>query len=939
MTPPIAPFDRLAAALDGEVHDGPIARQLHATDASIFQVTPAAVVFPRHTNDVGQTIRFANRHNLSIHPRGGGSGLCGAALGPGIVIDFARHMHRLLEVDLPARRVTSEPGLRLGELEAALGGSGLFFPPDPSSGEYATLGGMLATNASGAHAVKYGDMADYVTDAEVVLADGQIQTLSAIADQAPADLPPPLAALRRLYLDNRETIENGYPQVVHNVAGYNLRGLVREGRLFLHRLLAGAEGTLGIVTRLTMRLVPRPPEDSLVVAYFDDIIASAHAVQTLLPMGPAGIEVMDRSLLDLARATDERLRTQIPADVDNVLLIEFDAATAQEATHQAETALTAIAPGCREAHLAAGARDKARFWAVRKAAVPILYRLKGERKILALVEDAVVPTDRLVPYFQGIYRIFDENKIPFVTYGHIAKGLLHTRPLLNLKSPRDVDLLRPLADAVFELVTGLGGSVSGEHGDGRLRSAYVRRRYPRLYPLMQQVKQHLDPRGRLNPAIKTRFDPDQMARHLRYGEAYSARETAHRALMWPEGLAAEAEKCHGCSKCTTVTTATRMCPIYKFTRREAAAPKSKANLLRGLISGSLDHRSLFEQRFQDVMALCVMCGSCAHECPSRVNIPKLAAEAKAHYVRRFGATREQRALTGLETAARLTRKLSPLTAPIVERPSMRHAVEKLVGVSRQRRLPAFARRSFFERVAPVQAGGRPRVLYFVGCYAGYVRPEIGEAVVRVLTHLGLTVHVPPQHCCGLPMLSKGMADAARRKVGRNLARWGRLVRQVDHVVVSCSSCGYALMADWADLSGEAVVSRLARKVIHITELIGRHRHHLTLKEIKARAAYHLPCHLKIQPAADSSLRLLESLPGLSVQNLNSHCCGMIGSWGMSAANVALSRRIGSMLIERLAAAPVAVGVTDCPTCRMQMEQWGTRPVRHPVELVAQRLMG
>jgi Fe-S oxidoreductase len=674
------------------------------------------------------------------------------------------------------------------------------------------------------------------------------------------------------------------------------------------------------------------------VAYFDDIVSAAQAVQAVLPLGPAGIEVMDKSLLGLARATDERLRSQIPADIDNLLLIEFDAATAGEATHQAQAALAVTAEGCREAHLAASAADKARFWAVRKAAVPILYRLKGERKILALVEDAVVPTDQLVPYFKGIYRILGAHQVDFVTYGHIAKGLLHTRPLLNLKTARDVALLRPLADAVFELVRDLGGSVSGEHGDGRLRSAYVGRRYPRLYPLMNRVKALLDPSGRLNPALKTHHDPNQMMQDLRFGEAYGARELAHQTLLWPEKMVAEAEKCHGCSKCTTVTTATRMCPIYKFTRAEAATPKAKANLLRGLMSGALDSRSLFEQRFQAVMALCVYCGSCQYECPSRVNIPKLAAEAKAQYLRRFGATREQRTLTGLEAAGRWTRKLTPLTTPLTRSPLVRQALEKLVGISSQRPLPALRARSLFEQAVAHQAQGAPSVLYFVGCYAGYIRPEIGQAVIRVLDHLGIRIHLPPQHCCGLPMLSKGMAERARGKVAQNLARWRRLVGQVDHIVVSCSSCGYALKAHWTDLSDAAVVNRLGPKVIHVSELVNRHRHRLSLKEKIAGAAYHLPCHLKIQPAADSSLRLLESLPGLSVHDLNGHCCGMMGSWGMSAANLALSRRIGGALMERLEAAPVEVAVTDCPTCRLQMEQLGTKPVRHPMEMVAERLV-
>ena len=657
-------------------------------------------------------------------------------------------------------------------------------------------------------------------------------------------------------------------------------------------------------------------------------------------MQPAGIEVMDRSLLELARSSDPHLAAKIPAAIDNVLLVEFDAEEAAEGMDLAQRArryLTQLAH-CREAHLAVSSEEKRRFWAIRKAAVPILYRLKGERKILALIEDAVVPTDQLVAYFRGIYAILGRYGVRFVTFGHIAKGLLHTRPLLNLKDGKDVGLLKTLADEIYDLVAALGGTVSGEHGDGRLRSAYVKRRYPKLYPLMRRTKDLLDPLHCFNPEIKIHHDPDQMTRYLRYGSSYRAIDASEEILNWPEGLVTEIEKCHGCSKCTTVTTATRMCPVYKFTRKETAAPKAKANLLRGLISGKLPPSIQYERQFQAVMELCVMCGSCQHECPSRVNIPKLAAEVKARYVKRFGVSLQQRVLTSLEMTGRLTRKLTPMTGFLTRQPLVRSALQRLTGLSAQRDIPLVATQSLFERIPRCQGQGDLSALYFAGCYSGYVQPEIGEAVVRVLNHLGIQVHLPPQHCCGLPMLAKGMAAAAQRKVASNLNQWQSLLHSVDYIVVCCSSCGYALMRDWQDLSSHHAIAAIQAKVIHISHLIERYQQRLCLRPINATAAYHQPCHLKIQPQADSSLKLLNQLPGLHLTDLKSHCCGMIGSWGMTAANIDLSRSIGTMMIQRLKRSGVDLGVTDCPTCRMQMEQSSQTPVHHPVELVAQRLI-
>ncbi|MFZ7125390.1 MAG: FAD-binding and (Fe-S)-binding domain-containing protein [Desulfobacterales bacterium] len=943
-----APFHELASRLDGTLHTDPIHRVLFSTDASIFQVDPVAVVFPASTNDVTETVNFARRHGLPIHPRGAGSGVCGAALGSGIVLDFTRHMNRLLHLDREAKTFECEPGYRLGELEAVLDGSGLFFPPDPSTGEYATFGGMTGTNASGSHSVKYGNTADYLTDAEMVMGDGSRIRFSEIAALPPDRLPASLKALADLYRSHSETIEAAYPEMPFNTAGYNLRGLVRDGRLDLRRLIAGAEGTLGIITRLTFRLADRPSHDSLVVAYMDDIVSSARAVQAILPMGPSGIEIMDKSLIELARENDASLKDTLPTGVDNVLMVEFDAFDPEACAGQAAAVIDLLVKGgfTARAYPAVSAAEKKRFWAVRKAAVPILNRLKGPKKIVALIEDAVVPIRNLVGYFEGIYELLDRHEVRFVTYGHIAKGLMHTRPLLDLKDPGDVRRLRIIADDFYEMVRALDGTVSGEHGDGRLRSAYVRRRYPAIYPLFQRAKQLMDPFSLFNPDIITCHDPDQMTKDLRYGEDYRRLgPPAAYHLSWPEGFENEAEKCHGCSKCTTMTHATRMCPVYKLTREEAATPKAKANALRALISGRLTGPDAFEAVFREVLSRCILCGSCAWECPSGVNIPKLAMEARARYVERFGNPAADHILTRLEESARLARRLTPLAAPLLGLTAARRLVERATGISALRRPVAPALRSLADlarradrSAKPAEKAG-PKVLYFAGCYAGYVVPSIGLAAIRLLKHMGVEVLLPDQNCCGLPLLSKGMAGRASDKIKGNLVRWGRMLASVDAVVVTCSSCGHALSEEWESLAGRsASIDLLKSKLLHISSFVNRHADRLNLRPTGLKLAYHSPCHLRIQPDPESSITLLRRIEGADVQPLKSHCCGMAGSWGMTADHFELSRRIAGDLIGTIDRSGADWAVTDCPTCRMQIEQFSPVPVRHPVEIVADCLV-
>lgn len=929
-------WEQLQRELSGELRRDELRRYLLGTDGSIFEKIPLAVVYPKTPEDVRAVVRFAAQHGIAVHSRGAGSGLAGAAIGQGLVLDFTKFMHRLIELDEERKSFTCQPGFRMGELEETLAGTGLFFPPDPSSGEYATFGGMFGTNASGAHSVKYGNVADYVLDAQVVLADGSLVWLSDIRETPYQKLPPNLQSLYQLYIENQNAIASAYPDTRYNTAGYNLRGLVKEGRLDLRKLLAGSEGTLAITTQLRFRLLDKPAYDSLVVAYMDDIQNSARAVQNILPMTPSGIEVMDKSLLALAREEEPALRSALPADVDNILLIEFDGHTPAECERQADAvqALLSEQNLCQRVHMAVSAGEKARFWSVRKAAVPILYKLKSQKKILALIEDAAVPTDNLAKYFKGIYKILNQHGVKFVTYGHIAKGLLHTRPLLDLKDGADVALLKTLADEVFELVHGLGGSVSGEHGDGRLRSAYVRRQFPDIHPLFLQTKALLDPDHTLNPEIICFHDPDQMTKDLRYGPAYSAVEPKDKILNWHGGMVPEIEMCHGCSKCSTVTHATRMCPVYKVTRDEAATPKAKANLLRALVSGRLPDRALFQSAFQGVMAQCVACGSCARECPSHVDIPKMALEAKARYAAKYGVLLADQLLALPEESGRFLGPVSAWIKPVADLGFCQQLKERFTGLSANRPFPRFDPHPLSERIRSREGQGDMAVLYFAGCYAGFMRPSIGEALVKTLTAMNMSVWTPAQHCCGLPLLSKGLADAAREKVRANLGQWESMLSQVQYIVVSCSSCGLSLMREWGDLLDSARIREIGEKTVHVSDLINRYFDRLPpLQTQPLRLAYHSPCHLRVQPRPDSSLRLLSRIPGIRIADLKAHCCGMAGSWGLRADHDELSRAIGSDLIGRLEASDADYGVTDCPTCRLQMEELGTKEVKHPVEVL------
>ncbi len=929
------PFNELASDIQGELYTDRLRTVMLSTDAGLYQVEPEALLYPKNTQDVVSAVKFAKKYSLPVHPRGAGSGLCGSAIGRGIIIDFTKFMNSLRAFNPDQLTFSCEPGYRYGELEQLLTGTGLFFPPAPSSGEYATFGGMYGTNAGGAYSVKYGNVADYLIDAEVVFADGSVRTLNDVASVAPDQLPPAFYELFNEVNANQKLISSAYPDVPCNVCGYELRQLAENGRLHLHKLLGGSEGTLGIVTGLTFRLQRKLLYNNLIVAYFTDIVSSARAAQLALVKKPAGIEIMDKSLLKIATEHEPSLKNRIPEGYDNVLLIEFESDDRAEAENTAKACMGEITAQklSPEISLALTAGEQEQFWAVRKAAVPILYLLKGKKRIIPLIEDAAIPSDRLVAYFHGLYKIFEERGVGFVLYGHIAKGLLHSRPLLDMKDKHDIGQLKPIADAVFDLVRGLGGTISGEHGDGRIRSSYIPLQYRDIYEIFLQVKHLLDPKNILNPDIKTHADPQQIVSNLRYGAAYNAMDLSNKLLIWENGAADEIERCHGCSKCTTVTVATRMCPAYKSTRDEASAPKAKANILRALISGRIEDSQLYQKTFQSVMDRCFNCGSCSKECPSQVNIPKLALEARSQYALKFGTPLEYKIVTGFELFARYTRKLFPVITPVMRFKAMRKLAEKAVGIASEREFVKFTPRSLFDRFAPVIGAGDKKALYFAGCYASYMRPEIGESTIRMLNRLGYKVLLPDQHCCGIPHVSKGMAEGARQKIEDNLNNWGRLLDEADIIVVSCSSCALSLVKEWGYYIGGELIERIRKMTVHISTLMDGKIAELDPQLKGLSVAYHSPCHMKLLPDSTASWRVLSKVGGMKAVSLKSSCCGMAGSWGISAKNYEESVRIGAPMVMSLLESDCNICVTDCPTCEMQLKHLSDKPVLHPVEVI------
>jgi FAD/FMN-containing dehydrogenase/Fe-S oxidoreductase len=975
----------LSRLLKGDVEFDDISRHLYATDAGLNQITPLGVVSPRDSEDVVRLAEYAADHRVPLVARGMGSGLVGGAVGAGIQVDFTRYMNRVLEIAPDGSWARVQPGVVMAGLNQEAARYGTFFPPDPSSENYCSLGGMIGTNSSGARTVAYGATKDHVVALETVLADGSVfrpRSVAAdgaelaallgggsVAGQAFARLLPELQA-------NAATMAAALPNVVKNSSGYRLETVLEDapapagprlgqvappGRLVhLQKLFVGAEGTVGLVTEATLNLVPLPRRRGIAMAYFPSLVASGEAVPGILALRPSAVEIMDSRFLALVRRHDSRVDAMLPEHTDTALLIEFEGTDNGEVDEKfAALARHLGAGGALELVRARSAEETNRLWTLRKSAVALSLRLPGPRRALPFIEDVTVHPTEVPGYVDFLQRLFDREHVDAVLYGHVGDGNIHTRPLLDPKDPGDLRTMQRLYDEVSTYVRGIRGTMSGEHGDGLIRTPYLRQTYgDAIYSLFSLVKDAFDPQGIMNPGKKVgpQEESGSLLRDLRYGFAY--RTFLQKPLLHFPGseYEREIEKCHGCAQCKS-TVVTTMCPTYKATRREHASPRAKANLLRAVITGRLDPDSAYaEAATKAVTDWCIECGMCAVECPSNVNIPKLMLEAKSKYREGHRGSPTELLLGHAETVSSLGRHFSPLANSLLAQPLARRVAEPLVGLDRRRRMPRFARHTLAQslsgaaRVATAppagRAGVRPAlVAYFPDLYAAYNDPGLGLAVIRLLEAHGIEVVLPGQKASGIPEMLYGFAEAAREAAEFNIAALLPWVKRGAAVLSAEPTASFAFKVHYPDYVAGPDCSTVAGAAHDLSEFLVRYRadHPETSPAAGRlsgawtavkRLAYHQPCHLKAQGIGDPGLELLRKIPGVEVVDLAAGCCGMAGTFGMKKETYDLSMRTGAPLFERIAAVAPDLVASECSTCRLQIAEATSLPVVHPVTLLA-----
>jgi FAD/FMN-containing dehydrogenase/Fe-S oxidoreductase len=831
--------DDLKGVVKGTVLFDDLSRALYSTDASIFEVRPAGVVVPRDEEDVCALVRYAGEHQVPLVPRGAGTGVAGEALGAGVVVDLSRHFRAILGVGADTVRV--QPGVVQRDLAQALARVGRRFAPDPAGAE-CTVGGMLATNASGARAFRHGTTRDHVAALRVVLDSGDAAAVGRESRWPATETPHGrlddiVSSVVTLLEQNADLLAGARPRTRFDRCGYLPHDVLGPHSLDLARLLVGSEGTLAVFTEATLRTVPLPGGRALVLFGFDSLDAALRASQRALPSAPSACELIDRRLLGLARGHDATVAALVPATAEAVLLVEYEADSPAEARSLALDLALRLHRQERLALLAQVAATEAeveRLWQVRAAVLPSLYGLRGTAQPVAFVEDVGVPPELLPVYLYRIQEVLQRHETTASYLVHAATGQVHMRPFLDLHRADSAARLGALADDVYGVALELGGTVSAQHGTGLARTPWVSRQAGRLYPVLRELKAIFDPRHLFNPGkiIAPGTGPPAwplrrlLPRELPWHPPSALRPPPASQLRWqPHEMAGEVLACNGCGHCRTEAPGRRMCPTFRATHAEEATPRAKANLMRHLLQPDTDPRLLSSDAVRAVADLCVNCKMCARECPARVNIPKLMLEAKAAHVAQHGLDRSDWVLARTESFARLGSAFAPLANALLAHPVTRWLLEKLFGVSRRRRLPGFAAQPFLRRArrrgwTRRPRSARPRVAYFADVFATYNDPLIAEAVVAVLHHNGIEVYVPPgQAGCGMAPLSYGDVEAAREAVQANLRVLSDLAREGYPILCSEPTAALMLRHDALDLLDDPDAQLVARQTVESTAFL------------------------------------------------------------------------------------------------------------------------
>ena len=965
---------RLSTGLRGvaaaEVRFGRHDRMLYSTDASIYQVEPIGVVIPHSISDAAKVLAYLAAEGVSVLPRGSGTALAGQSVNEAVVVDFSQYCRAVLSVDVTRQRVIVEAGVTLDQLNEAVGAHGLMFGTDVATSSHATIGGMIGNNSAGAHSILYGRTVENLLALDVVFADGtehRLEEGSCDRDPAQRALAEKLSQIIRPIAAE---IRARFPKILRHVDGYSLDILLDQlerstpgtfDRVNLAHLVCGSEGTLATTLRAELSLVAKPKERGLAIIGFETVRDSLARLAAILATKPAAVELVDDVVISVAMRNSEYrqyvdlLPKPASGGLGAVLYVEYFADDAR-AIGERFAALRNALPG-ETMSTYTGATERLKAWKLRKAGEPLLHGVPGLRKPFTFVEDTAVDPAKLPDFVEDFRTIVSNHGTTAAYYAHASVGCLHIRPLVAIHDAKDRAIMVRIAKDIAALVARYGGALSGEHGDGRVRSPLLGEYFGEVIcNALRAVKSAFDPRGVLNPGnIVVTGPAEKIIANLRVAPQGASAQgpivDTFFSYKREEGFDHAIESCNGAGLCRRTEGGTSMCPSYRVLKDERHSTRGRGNALRLAVTGQLSAEVWNDPDTIETLDLCLSCKACKTECPSNVDISKLKAEYTAQRYARDGTPLSARVFGHVRKLNALGSRLHAVANFINATPIAKSLAHGLLGIDPRRSIPRFGASLFdwFGRRAPRTA--QRTVILFGDCFSAYNEPGIGQSAVRLLEAFGYRVVLADVGCCGRSLISTGLLADARREIERSSKALCGLIEttNADAVLVLEPSCASAIRDDWTelppDMPDDAAMDRrttLAMRTYLVEEFLDKHwDSHPERPEIPAQpdtVLLHGHCHQKALWGAESSARFLRRIFGEKLRVLETGCCGMAGSFGYIDRRYDLSMSIGEQrLFPSIRNDPGAVVCAPGTSCRHQIHDGTDREALHPVDLAVRAL--
>lgn len=933
-------IESLKRATDCELRFDDLSRTLYATDASIYQIQPLGVAFPRNTSETASVIRAAAEAGVSVVPRGAGTGLAGGAVGEGLVVELARYTRQISDLNLEARTVRVGPGVVLDELNAFLKPHGHWFGPDVATSSRATLGGMIANNSSGARSPHYGTTVDHVRELEVVLADGTIATIGKDA----SGLADKRSAIDAIVEKNADEIRKWLPEGLHKRwPGYGLDFYLRR-KGDLTRIIGGSEGTLAGITSAVLEIVPIPRKRGVAIVFFPSVTDAMQATVEFMSLKPAAIEHVDRLLFDQTRGqlAFKAARALMKLDeepCEAFLVVEFFDDCDDKLAELAKRNV-----GLRKLILS-DPKQQELVWALRRSGLTLLTGCKGAAKPTPGLEDVCVRPEQLPQYVDGLARILKRQDLDASYYGHAGSGLLHVRPKLDLHTATDIAKYRAIMQDLSALCNEFRGSFAGEHGVGITRTEFMEEQIgPVLMQATREIKSLFDPKNLLNPGKIISDGRYKLEGNLRYGAGHKIELPFTPVMGYVEkdgSFVANLEQCNGCGGCRKDPPT--MCPTFVATGEEIMSTRGRANTIRAAMEGRLGGANpLLSDELAAALDYCLSCKACKSECPSNVDLAQLKADLNYAKHRERGTPLLDRLIANADLLGRLNAgPLAPITNTVLRLKLTRIVMGKLLGFTPKRTMPPYASQRFdrwFARHRNGHKATRGRVILFDDTWVRYNEPNIGQAAVKVLEAAGFEVALPTgRKCCGRPAMSRGVIDLAQRNGKHNIDHF--IGQGGDEPIIFLEpSCYSMFIDDYKNLhiaGADKVAARCILFEQFVYDLLQRDPKAIPFRKETLKAAIHGHCHVKALTDASVLTKLVEQIPGASANLLKTGCCGMAGAFGMLASKYDLSVAVAQPLVDQINALPPGTRLVASGTsCRHQITHLTTAEPLHMAELLA-----